>query len=741
MTVYGFNDKQNAQALDRFASEILGNRNNGQDRIGEDSLIVRVPAGETLGARDGDTVGELLCEIYQLGTSGELSNTGNTCLVYNKTESEYAEDTYLDVARVKSLWVVLGSTLPPAPMVQFRLKSGWQGTGVSTATILSSTSDDHATGDVTTVYDYKKLFQHAIGSEESPDANGGSIGWAIKVDVSGDSRFLVTQCTQKINRYEATIANGICTGSWGESLSVTNPIARSVWPYTDIDPSISGTGELDVINVHGLAANGGQVWIEFESDPAVPQDPDNSVVPYSVGTSPTGGRWVITDVEKPIANYIQCKWNGSSWDFSQGNNVYDGNQPDAEFNVVIAKPAHLNVLGENGGAACLEVETMGLARIDRSASTPVELKYFVCMTSSSLNGEVHKAAIAGTLSPTNSKPPVEEEIIVVDGCEVQYKRIGKTFVFGSPTQTGSCEMTEEVVDQPFKNWVDSTVVESIEDVGGELKMKKLDIKTCFATPAADQALPLVSMDVVNDVYCSGSSLTKDYKTIKFFGSVENSSSGVAIDTSCIDIDYTQIINYPTVPYIDYYDIIWPTGCVPCDPIGCCSGGTEDGNDVTSAVCVAGGGTWSSTPCSTGTSPCLTGCSVCSGDVELTGLSVSWTTVDGGSGAFDGVVLVNTISGNGSCGWTVDCTLTSTDPAISNVSATATVEVITTDRVDLTWTPATFAGVTLPTRMDGFYGQCEQDFGFSHAGVTPATPDGGAGGSWGEADAGIVSCVP
>ena len=107
MTVYGFNDKGNAQALNRFASDVLGKTGEGLQRIGEDTLIVKVPAGKVLNGRSGADVGTLFCDIQQLGTDAILSDSGNTCLVYNKGTVAFGEGEYIDVVRQKSLWIAI----------------------------------------------------------------------------------------------------------------------------------------------------------------------------------------------------------------------------------------------------------------------------------------------------------------------------------------------------------------------------------------------------------------------------------------------------------------------------------------------------------------------------------------------------------------------------------------------------------------------------------------------------------
>ena len=597
MTVYGFN-KPKAEILSRHASMLAGKVNSGIEYTGQEVRIAKVPDGETLDAlpEGGPTTNapSLSCEQYNIGgdpaDDGLLTQASNNLKVYNTTSTTFEAGKYLLVVKNETKWMAVPDASSSVSSVQFRLKSGWtSGTGVSTATSLTP-AEGVAVGSELTVKDFKKLFQNAVGSDEQTEATGGSIGWATK---SG-SDWIVTQCTQKINRYEATIANGICTGLWGENLVVTNPVAQSVWPYTDSDPSLSGTGDLDVVNIHGLAANGGKVWIEFQQIPTATQDPTNSTVPYDVSVDATSGRWVITDVEFPVANYIQCMFNGTAWDFSQGNNVYDGEEPDTEFTTNIAHPDHLKLLGQTGGSVCLDTGTMGLARLDRSASGGGSLKYFVCMTSSSLNGEAYEAAIAGTLSPSSSNPPNSEDIIVIDGCEVKYKRIGKTFVFGNQNDGGSCDLSEQTITEPFLNWEDLDVIGGVNYSGGGMNFERYSIKSCTKEETTPIGLGIRNVDFVTDVYCdSANGFVKDTRTLSVLTATNTTPQpeiGVSIDTSCIEIDYTQIVNYPVYPYIDYYDIIYPEGCNPCtEESGCCvltltGGGTEQITDTSEAYC-------------------------------------------------------------------------------------------------------------------------------------------------------------
>ncbi len=475
--------------------------------------------------------------------------------------------------------------------IQFRLLSGWDetgsgsgpinGTGISTASIIG-TSDNvlYPIGGQVLVRDTKKLFQNAVGSNQQTDPNGGSMGWAILE--SSRNVFEVTECTQKINRYEATINSGTCSGKWGELVPVTIVKPLSVWPYVDPDPSISATGTIDAVNLHGLPANGtrngsenaAKVWIAFVQDPSVVPDPNNLNTPYSEDVPATDGYWVITDVEVPIATYVECTFfnNGlgvNEWQYGPNELVYDGFKPDPAFTVTVDSPDNLNELGDG---SCLANGTKGLAVLDRINSGGANLQYLVHSTSSALNGEAHEAALVGTLSPTNSDPPVSEMLVTVDGCDVKYKRLGKTWIFGDPIAEGDCELDETEVTIPFENWEEFETITNVtlNATTGQLVLEKFTIKSCIKEPADDGYVSPTQMDVVNDVYCSGDSLAKDYRTIHFFGKGGPVNTGVAIDTSCIEIDYTQII-YPDFPYIDYYDILWPDGCYPCDvPEGCCT---------------------------------------------------------------------------------------------------------------------------------------------------------------------------
>jgi hypothetical protein len=95
------------------------------------------------------------------------------------------------------------------------------------------------------------------------------------------------------------------------------------------------------------------------------------------------------------------------------------------------------------------------------------------------------------------------------------------------------------------------------------------------------------------------------------------------------------------------------------------------------------------------------------------------------------------------------TLESDDPAIPDQQVTATVclNFATGNcpnamfELDITWSQATYAGITLPTTLcGGLSSGCAGDYGYAGgSGVYPQNPATGA--SWGEADISVASCTP
>ena len=638
-------------------------------------------------------IGEPAGSSLQYAPQENFDGDGNmTVPVVNLTERVIPVDERVKMYQIQNRYCIVDE--PPEPgdrnlWVKFRLTSGWnlnasnlpqagKKTGRSSASVIASSDETIApVGSVVYVTDQSKMFEYAIGSDESSFSNGGSIGWATKIDTNEESQWVVTECTQLVNKYKGTILQ-LPGNSATETVDVTITSIESVWPYIDNEPTLSEGSSIPAVNQNMFTANNGEVWIERRQTLPMDQEPTNLVTPYDPEEDDSDSEWVITAVEKPVARWVTCQYakatnewveyeSGTDSDVWEGYNPFDANVTPWNFD--FETPPALNILGANSQSGpCLADGTKGIAFLDNTGGQPGRLRYIVCSTSSSLNGEAHEAAIVGTLSPEcPPADPESEAIITVDGCEVKYKRIGKTWLFGNPASGASddcCVFEEELIEQPFENWTTQDIVESVTvgtDSNGDPKliMGKATINVCESTPTADDEATFTfnEMDVVNDVYCSGDSLAKDYKTIRFLGSVENSSSGVAIDTSCIEIDYTQIINYPDYPYIDYYHILWPDGCDPCPggDEGCCTitydSGTVEELSSSSDWCtnkgtesgVASTSFDSSGPCDGPSDCCCDGITV-SG--ALLGTPSSYT--DGTCPI--GFTPTNLVS-NGNCSWT------------------------------------------------------------------------------------------
>jgi len=607
MKKYVFGDRATAEAAARMAKEYMSTTGNLDIRTGLEVLFIVTPT-DGIPARSGLTAGSEDCASYQIGTDGSIvADDATEVKVFNPFSVAIDGDTYVVATRLSGQWVITGVVGEPGERnlwVKFRLTSGWnldasnvpqagKKTGRSSASVIASSDESVApVGSVVYVTDQSKMFEYAIGSDESSFSNGGSIGWATKIDTNEESQWVVTECTQLVNKYKGTIVQ-LPGNSATETVDVTITSIESVWPYIDNEPTLSEGSSIPAVNQNMFTANDGAVWIERRQTLPMDQEPTNLVTPYNPVEDDSDSEWVITAVEKPVARWVTCQYAKATneWvkygsitdaDVWEGYNPFDNNVTPWAFD--FETPPALNVLGANSQSGpCLSDGTKGIAFLDNTGGQPGRLRYIVCSTSSSLNGEAHEAAIVGTLSPEcPPADPESEAIITVDGCEVKYKRIGKTWLFGNPVSEGSddcCVFEEELIEQPFQNWTTQDIVESVTvgtDGNGDPKliMGKATINVCDSTPTTDDEATFTfnEMDVVNDVYCSGDSLAKDYKTIRFLGSVESSSSGVAIDTSCIEIDYTQIINYPDYPYIDYYHILWPDGCDPCPggTEGCCT---------------------------------------------------------------------------------------------------------------------------------------------------------------------------
>lgn len=752
--VYGFNSEEIARELKRQGEEGLQVDPSNMDATGNETIIIK--CGEAVTPRNGlDVSGPFAGDVVYFGSGGlNLTDQLDDVEFYNLTDTSYEELDVVTLTRWRELWVIVGGSGGSAPKrVKFKindtfLREGTEMSGYANATVIDPMNSDKYINEQIVVWDYKQQFV---------TTKAGAIGIAIfQAPYLVEEQWHVEECEMLVNTIEATISGSL--GPWQASQEDPDIIGctpTSSWPYViwDTDESYGGNfGK--AFNRKRLTASAGKAWLKrLIPDSHLPV-PSNTVAPYTL--APISTAWEYTEVEFPTARWCNSYWDSGSSTWKLGGGI--GGSPSVPipiapqyaegFDPILhasfgignsAMPPELvwNELTGSGLDCGIKDGTLGWAFLDDNVG-----EYVTLMSASALFGVPTKVNMVAKKDATSTdiliKPKTGECGVV------EYEHLMNVLVWGNE-QAGSdsCRMTQE---DPlpwfdvFENAQDEEVITGISvDVNGDLEMTKTTIKAC-TSPADPDTLTLSTMDVVNDVYCSGNSLTKNYQQVKFLGSVLGTSTGVSIDTSCVEIDYTQII-YPTFPYIDYYDIIWPAGCEPCpEPTGCCTATAyptgQDG--ITQAACEAETGyiSWTQGTCGSGESSCLSGCTYCSGPTELSVFAVAWDDSVGYGGYADSQI---SISGNGSCGWTVTGTLHSYDPAVNPTAFTCQVTMNNANTMDLSWSPAVFDGQTMPTTVAGYFGNCNETFGLSAAGVSPTDPS--ATGTWDEVTLTLSLCTP
>ncbi len=671
MTVFGFNDKQNAEALNRFASDLRGKTKGTAPRLGEETLIVKVPAGETLAAAQGDTAESKKCEIWILGTSGTLTDSGTTCEVWNYSNSAIQAGTPFTAVRGKSIWVAVpkgeGSSTAPK-RVKFKLNdplfvptAGFSG-GV-TATVIDPMNSTLAIGDFIQVKDYQKQFEFT---------QKGSIGIAIDGDPFGAGpQWHIETCTQLVTRMEVDLSGDLEPwGGYGTSGVPSATIVRSMsaypdilWATTNIDESGGSTRTVneaiganvdELRNPLGIAAAAGKAVVERRPVQAQIQDEDNQSVPYTV--SQQAWYWAIVSCENEVADWARTTYNGTNFvleivnddDYSGGVNPTTmttfpagviSNPPAKLWNSFNSRRCHV-ASGEEGWAFLNK--TKG--------------KYMTMMTASSLYGLGEIVDVVADLKDQESQ-------LIDNGTDcgtIKYKTLTNVVVFGTDASTSSCQMKldpQPDIEVDVFDGGTEDVITSIEiDGNGDLKMNTQTIKACSISPSST-TLPLSQTDIVTDVSCDANGLTKSYKTIKYLGSEVSSGGPVSLQcTNPNNYDWEYIFNnhvYNEAWWnVDYYDITFPAGCEPCpEPTGCCTATAyptgQDG--ITEAACMAETGfqSWTEGTCGSGPTDCCDTLTV--GQCDF-GSPDTYTSGAGNIGH-----VQSSINPLGGCAWTVSGT--------------------------------------------------------------------------------------
>lgn len=467
--------------------------------------------------------------------------------------------------------------------VRYALNVAFSNTGQTTASVLDVLSGNSVViGDIITVYDVKKQFGDTLVN---------SVGIASKFrigDGSGSPENEVWQVEttdQVFNKVKGNIGTSLQGNDPTETVQVTITNAESYWPYVLDDGS--GDNAVTATNLNMFTANAGVVYLERRINNSLLDDESNETAPYSH----TGGapKWIITEVEKPTARWVMCQWNGTNWALSLADGFWEGYSPSAHDTLNTAVPDDfINTPCE------LQDLQKGIAFLSNRGLGGAGPKYIVISTMSALYGEGKKVDLVADLA---LQPMTSNHIVYQDGCDIKYRKVTKAIVFGN-TSGEPCllQATDETAPPLNIDEVDviTSVAAVVDGITGEIKLEitKSSIKTCQETPLADvdvSILTPVTSNVLTDIACVGQEITQSYETIKHLGTTTSGSNTVDlscivhdIDWTSVYIDYSNIINYPDV-YVDYYHILWPDGCEPCDPPppeGCCtitydSGSTED----------------------------------------------------------------------------------------------------------------------------------------------------------------------
>lgn len=786
MTLYGFSRQDIAKHLSEFAKRDLvvnypemptsvgglGDFKSGHQAARDPEIYMfraddGIPAATVVAITEsGDVKVECtnaLCKIYKPiirdpAQAGQLDQDVNVerlktvddgaALASYGTATYRVYNTHTDdiPSNTMSLCVVVGGqlfALPPQKTqkrIRFRLKTNFNDTGYATAYVLDQWGCGGLTlNQVVNVCDPRKLFAHAIGADTLTsihNANpnntdflhaGGSVGYAVMTyDIdppdecdncqTPDSscepancypRWEVEQCTQIANKMRVQIdalnGTGKITGELTEGVKQLkfNPSNAFIshWPYVDYPPEIIVPTEgsdykINVHNPHKFTALDGWAIIERVAFSSRLENAANRCVPYFAGQT-EADEWHIVDVEKPIARWVCASFNGSSgsWTYLSSQEGFDPNFPN--YFAPEGSTVDQHILTHE----CLEIDCLENGQKGVGYWDPNSQDYQIISTNSALYG---KAVDIEAIAQKVGDPPPETELLAYDGCDLKYQEMSPFKVFGANLQCPA-DQAEKVI-----------------------------------TPI------LVPVNVVSDVdraYACTVDGTVD-PTIQTESEC-NSAGGTWALSNDLCFTYSTVYVCNTTPSGEDPECI----NICCDePLGCCEypPGTYTPN-VAQSDC---NGTWTAGDCPT--DECIP-CDFCDfGGLQYQFDGISWdANVQSG---FAGRALLNTAvwtAGAGDCDATLTVDFETDEPGIANVTATASVTLTSASSIpscfgglelNLSWSPSTVFGVTLPTVMgQGMPSGCAGQYGLNNCGVLPTNPD--SSGNWNNiADITITDCT-
>lgn len=626
-----------------------------------------------------------------------------------------------------------GSGSVDNPRIRFRLQVGFKDTGEATAVVLNTYGTTTVSpGDVVTVCDTQKQFAHAIGSTDVsiPQSTvfpcGGSLGFAVETERVVGACTIEGICTDNVSAAVCAAASGTfeeyktCAGGdltpvkrWEvEQCSQTvNRMLVSV--YRNSGTHSQPTGEDNEPEVTLYFQNAESVLsrypnvdydlgIEVNTDPAVPyaykikadNDGRFSAIQGSLVTiQAVPRRQRLEDGCNDSTPYAAQNYEPTRWQIEEVHSplarwirvTWQGSS-NGWFNDIGFFKEGENPLSyfedplndHIETVTGLEQECLTLEEPAWAFWDPNDQKYNVAITRSALYGT------ATSLEMVGKKTGEVGELLDFDGCDLDYKETKPWLVFGDGE---GCD-SETIDKKATANLVPVQNIYDVSRVGDYLHFSYNTIYVCKTDPGG----------VDTEYICCPDEQT---------GCCEN-----------YDGTYTPGVTQ------DYCENP-PSGAPPGTYLG-------DGSDCPGAGC-------------------LVECSECSNggaSFELDGLSWSGTTTgSGANGHADGSTAVWTAGSN--CCAQLSVTLKSDDLNVNDVVATAQVCIVQPTNcpfamleLELSWSPATFDGVTLPTTLGaGTVSGCGGTYGYTGGCIVPDQPDPNTpSGTWDEADITVTDCT-
>ncbi len=428
------------------------------------------------------------------------------------------------------------------------------------------------------------------GTWESTPCSGGGDEGEDRAD-----EWIIESCTQLVTRVRGTLGgclspwagggqgseSGSSTGGGTDAVpEITGLSSESYWPYVMWGPEEQG-GSLDgnVQNPQRFAARSGvDVWLERRSSNEDTQAPDGVVTPYDDETPDF--IWNIIAVEREIANYAKITHSGNGeWELAASTSAeyFDGDSPNPC--TIGAKAPEWYNGEENWCAVPADIE--GIGRLDKDTGY-----YVLISTFSAFFGPGNLTKMVGSPMEDMGNIEAADALLYTGGdspgneaeeCgNLKYKELKNVITFGSDEGTGCpMEFTDPDPEVEFSPYTATVVTGVTTDSNGDVALETKEIKVMCPLEDGDNiAIPHQQTDLVEDIYCSGDSIQKSYKTIRYIGKEVNSNTTDANLSDCIEssIDWEYVFdNYITNQdwyTVNYYDITYPEGCEPC-PTGCC----------------------------------------------------------------------------------------------------------------------------------------------------------------------------